>query len=334
MATVKRHGNGWQARVRRRGHKQQTKTFRHKAHAEKWARDIESEMDGGTFVQGTREADRVTLDEALDRYKREVTRKKRNTRPEELKIAWLRKHTLAKRMLGNLRGADFAALRDELEDRDLAPNTVRLYLALVSHLYTVARKEWGYEGLLNPLEDVAKPSTAGTARDRRLRAGELDALLLADGAPLWLPAIITLAVETAMRRSEIASLVDRCIEGSIVRLALTKNGDSRRVPLSPEAMAAINALRSLAAPGPLKMPLSDAISRAFHAACVTANITDLRFHDLRHEATSRLFERGLSIAEVAAITGHKTWAMLKRYTHPRAEDLVKKLAAQGGQKKS
>src|SRR5208282_6819713 len=58
-----------------------------------------------------------------------------------------------------------------------------------------------------------------------------------------------------------------------------------------------------------------------------ALIENLHFHDLRHEATSRLFEKGLAIQEVAAITGHKTWAMLKRYTHPRPEDLLRKLAS-------
>jgi integrase len=67
------------------------------------------------------------------------------------------------------------------------------------------------------------------------------------------------------------------------------------------------------------------ISKAFHDLCIDLKIDDLRFHDLRHEATSRLFERGLTIMEVASITGHKTLQMLKRYTHPRADDLAKKL---------
>jgi len=332
LATIKRHGTGWQARIRRRGYPQQTKTFRHKAHAEKWARDVEKQMDAGQFAPGAREAERVTLDEALKRYEEEVTSKKRGQQGERSRIRAIRQHEMSARFLASMRGADFAGYRDELEERDLSPNTVRLHLALLSHLYAVARKEWGYEGLRNPLDDVAKPSVAGTARDRRLQVGELDALLLAEGAPPWLPAIITIAIETAMRRSEIAGLADGCIDGAIARLALTKNGDVRRVPLSPEAMAAIAALRAMSAPKPLQMPTADAISHEFHAACGAAGIKNLRFHDLRHEATSRLFERGLSIAEVAAITGHKTWAMLKRYTHPRAEDLAKKLAASSDQK--
>jgi integrase len=228
-------------------------------------------------------------------------------------------------MLASLRSNDFAAFRDELEERELAPNTIRLYLALLSHLFTVARKEWGMEGLANPLASVSKPSTAGTARDRRLHDGELDALQLVEDSPAWLPAVITLAVETGMRRSEIAGIRDDMISGSVVRLALTKNGDTRRVPLSPEAQAAVKALRAVLV-GLNAMPAPDTITKAFAAACVASGAQDLRFHDLRHEATSRLFERGLGIQEVAAITGHKTWAMLARYTHPRAEDLARKLA--------
>jgi integrase len=325
MAAITRRGGKWNVRIRRRGYPLQSKTFKTKAAAERWAREVEGKIDDHAFVPTAREAERVTLGEALKRYADEVTKKKRSPRPEELKIAKLREHELASRMLATLRSHDFAALRDELEERDLAPNTVRLYLAPLSHLFTIARTEWGYEGLRNPLEDVAKPSTLGTARDRRLHDGELDRLQLAEGAPAWLPSVITLAVETAMRRGEIAGLHDGCIRGRVARLALTKNGEGRSVPLSPDALAAIATLRQLGG-GKLRMPAAATMTHEFAAACQAAGIKDLRFHDLRHEATSRLFERGLALPEVAAITGHKTWAMLKRYTHPKAEKIADKLA--------
>lgn len=330
MATITKRGERWQAKVRRRGQPMQSASFRTKAAAERWARDIEGKMDRGAFVALSREAERVTLAECLTRYLAEVTAKKRNSRPEALKIAKIRAHALGARTLASLRGHDFAALRDELEERELSPNTIRLYLAPLSHLFTVARTEWGMEGLPNPVASIAKPSAAGTERDRRLQAGELDALLLAEDAPAWLPAIITLAIETAMRRSELAGVREHMISGPIVRLAMTKNGDVRRVPLSPEAQAALQALRTILG-GLDRMPRPDTITRAFHDAAEACGIADLRFHDLRHEATSRLFERGLRIDEVAAITGHKTWAMLRRYTHPRAEDLAAKLAKKSPQ---
>ncbi len=328
MPTITKRSGSWQAKVRRRGHRPQTRTFHTKAAAERWARDIEHQIDDGSFSAESREADRVTLDEALARYLRERTAKKRSARPEELKIAAIRRHPIAQRFLGALRSHDFASYRDELEEQDLSANTVRLYLAALSNLYTVARKEWGYEGLRNPLEDVARPSP-GPGRDRRLHDGELDRLLLAEGAPAWLPAVITVAIETGMRRSELASLRDGCIRGNVARLALTKNGEARDVPLSGEALAAIAALRALGG-GRLQMPDAGAMTKAFGAACQAAKVDDLRLHDLRHEATSRLFERGLTIAEVAAVTGHKTWSQLRRYTHPKAAAIAAKLAEARG----
>lgn len=325
MATYYKRGSRWLARVRRKGYPEQSDTFATKAAAQAWAREIEGKMDRGAFVALATEAQRVTLCEALQRYRTEVTAKKKSPRPEELKIAAIMRHEISQRMLASLRSHDFASYRDDLEDRDLAPDTVRLYLAVLSNLYTVAATAWGYEGLRNPLQDVARPSP-GPGRDRRLHEGELDRLLLADGAPSWLPSVITLAIETAMRRGEMATLHDGCIRGSVARLAHTKNGTARDVPLSPDALAAIASLRALGG-GELRMPAAATMTRAFSDACTADGVDDLRLHDLRHEATSRLFERGLSIAEVAAVTGHRTWACLKRYTHPRAADIVQKLAA-------
>lgn len=324
MATYYKRGARWLARVRRKGYPEQSDTFATKAAAQQWARDIEAKMDRGAFVAMPAEARGVTLGEALTRYRDTITVAKRSHRPEWLKITKLVGHDLAARPLVSLRAHDFAALRDELDERDLAPNTVRLYLAPLSNLYTVAVERWGWEGLRNPLTDVAKPG-ASEGRDRRLQDGELDRLLLAEGAPSWFPSVVTLAIETAMRRSEIAGLNDDSIRGSVARLAMTKNGRRRDVPLSPDALAAIDALRALGG-GSLRMPAPATMTRTFSDACHAAKIVDLRLHDLRHEATSRLFERGLGIEEVAAITGHRTWAMLRRYTHPKAEAIAAKLA--------
>ncbi|MHB1516279.1 MAG: site-specific integrase, partial [Acidiferrobacteraceae bacterium] len=101
----------------------------------------------------------------------------------------------------------------------------------------------------------------------------------------------------------------------------TKAGTPRRVPLSTRAMAILESLpRRL--DGKVWSMRPDSITRAFERVCTAAGVTGLTFHDLRHEATSRLFEKGLNPMQVAAITGHKTLQMLKRYTHLRAEDLV------------
>ena len=139
--------------------------------------------------------------------------------------------------------------------------------------------------------------------------------------------VIILAIETAMRRGEVAALriEDINLEKRIATLHETKNGDSRLVPLSSRAIQAIKVLINKRVSGRLVGVNADAITGAFHTAVKRAGLTNLRVHDLRHEGVSRLFERGLNPLEVAAISGHKTLSMLQRYTHLKAVDLVKKL---------
>ena len=325
MAQITRRGDSWQARIRRIGTPTQVRTFRTKAAADRWARAIEQAIDAGAYVPTAREAERITIADALDRYAREVTARKRNNTAEKNRIRWIKTQPIAARTLAGLRPSDVATLRDGMAARDLSPNTIRLHLAPLSHLYRVARTDWGMDGLANPVRAIRLPSVAGTARDRRLKPGELEALQTAPGAPAWFAPLVLFAVETAMRRSEIAGLRDHMIAGNIATLAITKNGEARRVPLSPAALQALDALRATL--GSLdRMPNPNTLSHAFIDACRAAGIDGLRLHDLRREGTSRLFERGLALPEVAAITGHKTWAMLAVYTKPRAEDLVCKLA--------
>lgn len=328
MATIKRHGTGWQVRIRRRGYPQQTKTFQHKAHAERWAREIEKAMDGGQFVATAREAERVTLDEALRRYADEVTAQKKSPQAERSRIAALRAHEISARMLASVRGADVASLRDDLASR-LGPHSVRLFLALLSHLYTVAAREWGYEGLPNPCAQVAKPSVAGLARRRRAEGNELQSILKAAGGMAWWAApAIELAVETAMRRGELAALAWEHVDlkARIAHLPETKNGHARDVPLTPRAIEILRALpRRLS--GSVLGVGADAISHAFMDARKAAGVNGLRLHDLRREATSRLFERGdLSLADIQAVTGHRTLQQLATYTAPKAAEIAAKLA--------
>jgi len=138
-----------------------------------------------------------------------------------------------------------------------------------------------------------------------------------------------------MRRGEILSLYWKHIDliNNTAYLPDTKNSEPRTVPLSTRAIKILNALpRSIS--GKVFSTTDEAIRLGFYRSCKRAKSADmkknepiegLRFHDLRHEAVSRLFEKGLHPMEVAAISGHKTLQMLKRYTHLKAEDLVKKL---------
>ena len=173
---------------------------------------------------------------------------------------------------------------------------------------------------------ISKPR-APRARDRRLEAGELERLLSACENK-WFRAVILFAIETGMRRGEILSLTWEGVHlgKRYVHLPDTKNGDSRDVPLSPQALEFLKDLPRNIRSDQVVFPLHfEALKSSWRRACSKAGINNLRFHDLRHEATSRFFEKGLNVMEVAAITGHKDLRMLQRYTHLRAEDLARKL---------
>lgn len=339
MPTILKRGDRWQAKVRRKGYPPQSDTFPTKAMAERWARDIESQIDAGRFQPVAAAAKGLTLGDALRRYLRDVTAKKEDPRPEQLKIAKIIEHPIALRELSRLTGADFAEFRDGLRKRNgepMAANTLRLYLAPLSHLYSVARTEWGFAGLANPLLDIAKPKP-GPARTRRAQGDELAQILKAakQVAP-WAPVLIEFAVESAMRRGELAKLRWEAIDwtGRTAHLPKTKNGRPRDVPLSPRAIAILKRWRAGQEAGPVFPAHRDTISKAMIEARALAGVEGLRLHDLRREATSRLFERGdLSIGEVAQVTGHQTWQMLRVYTQPRAQEIARKLAGKPGQKK-
>ena len=340
MATFRKRSGSWQVIVRKKGFGQIGRTFDTKSEAEDWAKIVESEMVRGVFVTRN-EAENTTLAEALDRYEREVSSRKKGYAVEKGYIRRWKNTAFAKRTLASIHGKDIAEYRD-MRLKEVAPNSVRLELALLSHLFTIAVKEWGMAGLVNPVQQVRKPKLP-QGRDRRLRPGEMEKITDASESPV-LADILRFAVETGMRRSELAGmtwdLVD--LKKRTVTLPDTKNGEKRIVPLSTEACRILSDLpRRL--DGKVWGMEPDSITQAFIRALSRARkayeqgcegkgqkpdpsfLADLTFHDLRHEATSRFFEKGLNPMQVAAITGHKTLQMLKRYTHLKAEDLAELL---------
>jgi integrase len=340
---------GWQAIVRKKGHPSQTRTFRTKRNAEVWARTIESEMDRGVWRDRS-EAESTTLKECLERYLIEVTPKKKS-KGEGWYVKALMVRPIAHRFMASIRGKDLASEIKVMEGEGMGANHIRLHLAVISHLFNVARREWGMESLENPADLVSNPKLP-KSRDRRLVDNEEERLLAAcaDARNVWLRPSIVFAIETAMRAGEMVETWKQDPSGATdatgkhihvkvsdglqwsdvdlkkrtAHLPKTKNGDARTVPLSSRAVATLEALpRNL--DGRVFGVTYEGIHQSYVRACRRAGITGLTFHDLRHEATSRLFEKGLNPMQVAAITGHKTLQMLKRYTHLRAEDLAKLL---------
>ena len=340
MASIRKRGDyQWEVRIRRRGHPTQSRTFNTKNEADAWARQVESEMDLGVFVS-RKEAENTTLSEALDRYEREITVKKKGFQEKALIKKW-KSHPLAIRSLPSIQGKDIATYRDD-RLKTVSPNTVRLELAVISHLFTIAVKEWGLVGLVNPVSQIRKPKLP-QGRDRRLLPGELDRICDASESPV-LPDLIRFAIEAGARRGELSrmtwDLVD--LKKRTAILSETKNGEKRIAPLSTEAVRILSGL-ARRIDGEVWGLEPDSITQAYLRARDRARtayekecgergekpdpayLVGITFHDLRHEATSRFFERGLNPMQVAAITGHKTLQMLKRYTHLKAEDLAEML---------
>lgn len=329
MATIRKLPSGkWNAQVRFKGSPAISKSFPSKSLADKWVSVVESEMARGIFVNRA-EAEATTLSDALKRYLKEVTPSKKGRAQEEVRIAKWQLNPLAKRSLASLKPTDFAQYRDS-RLTVVSSSTVRLELAIISHLFTIAIKEWSIAGLSNPVEGIRKPKP-GKARTRRLNEGEKERLLAAcrQSRSYLLPYLVELAIETGMRLGELLSVTWDMVDfkSQTITLPDSKNGDGRLVPLSSRA---ISVLRST----PRKIDevrvfyswkRSDSIKDCWPKALERARIEGLHFHDLRHEASSRLFEKGLNVMEVASITGHKSLQMLKRYTHLKASDLVEKL---------
>ena len=330
MATIRELNSGsWQAIVRRRGNKPAVKTFATKTDANRWARLIESEIDRGVFLDRS-EGERTTLGELIDRYLAEVTPSKKSARREVLRLNALKRH-LGRFSLAALRSSHIAEYRDARLSCGMAGATVVKDLNSLSHLFEVAMKDWGIALPANPAKMVRRPQVA-RGRERRLWPGEESRLFEVcrrSRARMLAPAV-RFAIETGMRMGEILALtwhnVDMALR--IATLPDTKTGDARQVPLSTAAVAAISSLPRHISDGRVfwTWQRADSLENAWRRAVKTAGIEDLRFHDLRHEAVSRLFELGLNPMEVASISGHKTLQMLKRYTHLKASELVKKLA--------
>jgi len=291
-----------------------------------------------------------TLHEALNRYLAEVSPTKRSGYQEQsIAKVWLNT-PLTDMRLSKVRPMHVVQLRDEWL-KDKAPATVTRRLALLSHLFSIACKEWGHEKLRNPVLLIRKPKVKN-ARERRLLTGldipgwpvtEFDWLILHSRNPQF-RSLMVVAVETAMRRSEIVGLRWENIDfvGRTAFLPMTKNGHARTVPLSPAALTELERMRPEVPEGLVFRISAGAFTRAFirsrrrcrtryEALCRQHGIApkakyfrDLRVYDLRHEATSRLAPL-YQVHELAKITGHSDTRMLMRYYHPDMSELAQRM---------
>lgn len=326
MATLRKRSNGhWQARVRK-ANQSITKTFINKVDAERWAKQIEVEIQKGSYTN-LMLAERTTFAEIIERYITEVLPTMRGGKADYIRLKALARRPIAKLNMVSLTPQKIAHHRDE-RLKEIAPATVIRELSYFSSIITYARKEWGIN-INNPVSLVSKPKNP-QGRSRILDATETNALFEAlkptGRRSIWMLPLVKLALETAMRRSELLGLrwehID--LERRTIFLQLTKNGTSRTVPLSTHAIQILTDMpRNLDS---RVFPVThEVVSQAFNRARRQARVQDVRFHDLRHMAITRLAEKLPNLIELSAVSGHKSLAMLKRYYHPNAAELARKL---------
>ena len=328
MATIRKRKGRYNVQIRKKGHPSVTKTFTSLTTARKWATGIESDMERHIHVNVP---DHTTVGQLLDRYEKEVLPAHSGGHVERYRLNHLRKHfkSLPASQTTPMAVATYRDVRLAL----VTPPTLKRELNLLSRVFNLAIKEWGMT-LSNPVPNVSL-ANVDRARDRRLEGGEERKLLDYAGAQLRLSIII--AIETAMRRGEILGIKKSHIDFQNRTLLIpdTKTDRPRSIPLSTRAIKALREqLRTYQGyiggvvslhETPLFSYSPRGLSGEFLKLCRRLGIEDLHFHDLRHEATSRFFEKGLNPVEVATITGHKDTKILMRYTHLRAEDLVERL---------
>ena len=328
MATFANRKGRWFVQVRRKGFPAVSRTFSTKAAAKAWAVETESRIERGGW-SGRHILKTVTLAAILERYCAEITNRKRGATSERLRIGKMLRRQLCQKPLSDLRSADFAEYRDDRAG-EVAPATIVRELSLFHHALEIAKKEWGYPLADNPVALVSKPKIRN-ARTRRLQPGEMEALEKAmDTArnPLVRP-IVHFAIQTGMRRGEILNMRWEDIDWDAGTLFIpqTKTGVPRTIPLTPPAQEILSDRKRQADASRFVFPVTiEAFKLSWRRVLRRAALTDLRFHDLRHEAVSTFFEMGLSMPEVAVISGHRDPRMLFRYTHLSAADLSLKLS--------
>lgn len=324
MATIRprktKAGKRFQAIVRKKGI-EQSKVFQRRADAVAWASIVESEVERGEFVDRS-EADRTSFHDAIQKYAETVTPRKDGAKQELVRIGYWKRHRLSKTPISKLTPKHFSEWRDsELETK--SPYTVNLHLSLISHFFNHARKEWGLP-VKNPIEALWRPTKPKGRKRRLVGTEEFDLLREAKSLNPIFHDLIKFVIETGVRRGEVAKMRREHIKGNYFTLIDTKNGENRDVPMSQVAMNILNGIPKCF-DGRVWPFSEDRISRLFQEAANNAEIKDLRFHDLRHEATTRL-AKIYPIHELARITGHKTLTMLMGYYHPTADELAERLA--------
>ena len=321
MAHISKQRSLWRVRIRRKGSLPINKSFQSKVDATKWARRVERLVELGKY-EDISEAGMTTLGEALERYLAEKTPEKKGSTEEAYRITKIIKAPIAQVSLAELTAGKITKYRREIAKETSNSNANR-YVSLICTCLKTVIAEWDIYLPQNPCKQISKLREPAPKDDRITPEQEASIMASArQSKNIYLPCIITIGMELGLRRSEIVKLRWEWIRGNQLTIIDTKNGTNRTVPLTTKIQTELN-----------KLPRKD-IGRIFGEMksfrdaweyCLKRAGVDTNFHRLRHEACSRLNEKGFTIPEICAISGHKTWSSLKRYTHISPEFLEEKL---------
>ena len=322
MGSVRRRHGSWHAQVRRKGWQSFTKTFQTKKDATSWCIEIEKQL---THFGKTTPPPSKTLSEVCDLYGQIKSIQKNGYREERYRL-----QQIAASPVGRM---DIRYITDkQVEDyfKNLGGNfntgTVRKMYFLFKSVLEFSNNELGIATPYNPLSNMSVPKDS-TPRTKRLTKEERDILITAlellrnkDSANL-----IEFAVESGMRRSEILRIhaQDINFRTHVLHIPKAKNGHSRTIPLTKRASEILDEQHSKYSEN--LFPLTaNAVNLGWQRFRKKIGMNELRFHDLRHEAISTFFEKGLSIPEVQLISGHRDVRQLFRYTHIDPEKVREK----------
>ena len=344
MATINKLKSGsWRAQVRRKG-QYASSTFRAQADAQRWARDIERRVDLGQTIGAAVGPNPTTLAEAIELHIADMCEVGRAPRRSKAYCLDKLKSSLGRVKLNAMTRECLISYARRRAANSAGPATISMELGYIRTVLVHASAVHGIAISPEPV-DLARVALKrlglvgkGQERCRRPSPDELDRILthLENKLRQTIPVarIVRFAVATGLRQDEICRIVWNDVD-EVRRILTVRN---RKHPRDTHANTQTIALVSDTGWDPLDLLAQQALvtqrlgrvfpycgrsaGAAFRRACRDLGIHDLRFHDLRHETASRLFEAGYQIPEVALVTGHKDWKMLRRYTNLKAEDLA------------
>ena len=326
---IKTKEGNFRALVRRKGHKAMCKTFKTKTEAERWARQAESAIEAGTVVKSAKGA---TIGDAITAYIKLREEGKRPISPQSNEVYMMRhlERDLGDEVIAGIKPQRLASYCQRRSKNGAGSYTIGMEISKLGTVLKYSAMALGETfpdlvGQARPLLDHLGLIGPGTPRERRPTAEELAAVR--EAAQPLLRDIIDFAIATCMRRGEIVRMTWADVDADARLLTIKdrkdprkKAGNDERIPLLGDSLAIIQRQPKT---DDLVFPVSpEWVSDNFLLACRVAKVENLVFHDLRHEGISRLFESGLRIEQVALVSGHKSWAMLKRYTQLKPESLL------------